>query len=113
MKVKGCENCSNTGYWGRAGIFEFLKITDDIQRLILEKKRFQRHQGSCPKEWYEDPERGWLVEGQTGNDHHLRSLKGDPGGGDPLGGCYKNTPAYRQAGICGFVLILALLDEEG
>jgi general secretion pathway protein E len=38
VNVKGCENCSNTGYWGRAGIFEYLKVTDDIQRLILEKK---------------------------------------------------------------------------
>jgi general secretion pathway protein E len=38
INVRGCENCSNTGYWGRAGIFEFLKTTDDIQRLILEKK---------------------------------------------------------------------------
>jgi general secretion pathway protein E len=38
IEVRGCENCSNTGYWGRVGIFEFLKITDDIQRLILEKK---------------------------------------------------------------------------
>ena len=37
-EVKGCEKCSNTGYWGRSGIFEFLKITDDIQRLILGKK---------------------------------------------------------------------------
>jgi len=36
--VKGCANCSYTGYWGRTGIFEFFKITDDIQRLILEKK---------------------------------------------------------------------------
>ncbi|HUL31893.1 MAG TPA: type II secretion system ATPase GspE [Thermodesulfobacteriota bacterium] len=35
---KGCEKCSNTGYWGRQGIFEFLKITDDVQRLILGKK---------------------------------------------------------------------------
>ncbi len=38
IKVRGCENCSNTGYWGRQGIFEFLKITDEIQRHILEKK---------------------------------------------------------------------------
>jgi general secretion pathway protein E len=38
MNVRGCENCSNTGYWGRAGIFEFLKVTDHIQRLILEKR---------------------------------------------------------------------------
>jgi general secretion pathway protein E len=38
IDVKGCENCSHTGYWGRSGIFEFLKITDDIQKLILGKK---------------------------------------------------------------------------
>ncbi len=36
--MKGCEHCSQTGYWGRSGIFEFLKITDDIQKLILGKK---------------------------------------------------------------------------
>jgi type II secretory ATPase GspE/PulE/Tfp pilus assembly ATPase PilB-like protein len=38
IEVKGCESCSNTGYWGRAGIFEFLIITDEIQKLILGKK---------------------------------------------------------------------------
>jgi general secretion pathway protein E len=38
IDVKGCESCSHTGYWGRLGIFEFLKVTDDIQRLILGKK---------------------------------------------------------------------------
>jgi len=37
-EVKGCDKCSNTGYWGRAGIFEFLRVTDEIQRLILEKR---------------------------------------------------------------------------
>jgi type II secretory ATPase GspE/PulE/Tfp pilus assembly ATPase PilB-like protein len=36
--VKGCDKCSHTGYWGRTGIFELLRITDDIQRLILGKK---------------------------------------------------------------------------
>ncbi len=38
IEVRGCESCSHTGYWGRVGIFEFLKVTDDIQRLILGKK---------------------------------------------------------------------------
>jgi general secretion pathway protein E len=38
FEVEGCEKCSKTGYWGRAGIFEFLEITDGIRRLILEKK---------------------------------------------------------------------------
>ncbi len=37
-EVRGCEKCSNTGYWGRSGIFEFLKITEDIRRFILGKK---------------------------------------------------------------------------
>jgi general secretion pathway protein E len=37
-EVKGCDKCSNTGYWGRAGIFEFLRVNDEIQRLILEKR---------------------------------------------------------------------------
>jgi len=37
-QVRGCERCSHTGYWGRVGIFEFLKISEEIQRLILEKK---------------------------------------------------------------------------
>ena len=37
-EVKGCENCSQTGYWGRQGIFEFLKVTEEIQTLILEKR---------------------------------------------------------------------------
>ena len=37
-EVKGCESCSQTGYWGRQGIFEFFKITDEIQGLVLGKK---------------------------------------------------------------------------
>lgn len=38
IKVNGCVKCSYTEYFGRTGIFEFLKVTDEIQRLILEKK---------------------------------------------------------------------------
>jgi len=37
-EVKGCEKCGSTGFWGRTGIFEFLRVNDEIQRLILEKK---------------------------------------------------------------------------
>jgi len=35
--AKGCEECSNTGYRGRMGIFEFLVVTDPIRRLILRR----------------------------------------------------------------------------
>lgn len=37
-EVKGCESCSQTGYWGRQGIFEFLRVTEEIQTFILEKR---------------------------------------------------------------------------
>jgi general secretion pathway protein E len=36
--VKGCAQCGNTGYWGRVGIYELLQVTEDIQKLILEKR---------------------------------------------------------------------------
>ncbi len=32
---KGCEECNFTGFTGRTGIFEFIKITSEIQELIL------------------------------------------------------------------------------
>lgn len=37
FRGKGCDNCSNTGYFGRIGIFEALYISEKISRLVLEK----------------------------------------------------------------------------
>jgi type IV pilus assembly protein PilB len=34
---KGCDTCSNTGYKGRKGIYELMKITDPIRELINER----------------------------------------------------------------------------
>jgi len=34
-KAKGCIHCSNTGYKGRIGVYEYLKISDAIRELIL------------------------------------------------------------------------------
>ena len=34
---KGCDTCNNTGYKGRKGIYELLKITDPIRELINER----------------------------------------------------------------------------
>lgn len=36
-KGKGCEECGNSGYYGRIGIFEVLPVTDSIAKLILER----------------------------------------------------------------------------
>ncbi len=37
FRGKGCAACNFTGYHGRNGIYEFLPISEEIQRLILEK----------------------------------------------------------------------------
>src|SRR5438046_4160890 len=34
---KGCDACNNTGYKGRKGIYELLKISDPIRELINER----------------------------------------------------------------------------
>ncbi len=31
----GCPKCNNTGYYGRIGIFEILKLTDNIKEMII------------------------------------------------------------------------------
>jgi len=38
FKGKGCEECNNTGYKGRTGIFELLIIDDTIREMILKNK---------------------------------------------------------------------------
>ena len=37
MKGNGCESCKNTGYKGRMGIYEVLKITKTINKIIINK----------------------------------------------------------------------------
>jgi general secretion pathway protein E len=39
---KGCDKCAHTGFYGRAGIFEFLKIDNSIHQLII--KNADAHQ---------------------------------------------------------------------
>ena len=41
FRGRGCEACNNTGYKGRVGIFELLRITDEIQALINQRKPTQ------------------------------------------------------------------------
>lgn len=35
---KGCDECVNSGYRGRIGIYEILEITEDVRNAMLEKK---------------------------------------------------------------------------
>ncbi|MEK6270361.1 MAG: ATPase, T2SS/T4P/T4SS family [Planctomycetales bacterium] len=35
-KGRGCDNCNNTGYRGRVGLYELLSVNDEIKDLIIE-----------------------------------------------------------------------------
>ena len=37
FRGKGCQECGNSGYYGRIGIFEVLPVSDGISKLILER----------------------------------------------------------------------------
>ena len=34
---RGCDRCSETGYFGRVATFEFMKVTEGLQDLIMQK----------------------------------------------------------------------------
>jgi type IV pilus assembly protein PilB len=36
-KAVGCEECNHTGYRGRMGIYEVMRVTDKVKRLIAQK----------------------------------------------------------------------------
>jgi general secretion pathway protein E len=36
-RAHGCEHCSDTGFTGRIGIYEFLRMSDSIRNLVLKK----------------------------------------------------------------------------
>jgi type II secretory ATPase GspE/PulE/Tfp pilus assembly ATPase PilB-like protein len=38
FKGAGCEECRNTGYRGRIGIFELLSLTPELKEMILQKR---------------------------------------------------------------------------
>ena len=37
FRGRGCQLCNNTGYKGRTGIYELLRVTPEIQEMILKK----------------------------------------------------------------------------
>jgi len=38
FKGKGCANCGHTGYHGRMGIFEMMRVTEKVRQLIVDPK---------------------------------------------------------------------------
>ena len=47
---KGCEQCNETGYFGRSSLTEVLVVTDEIRRLILKRAEAQELHRTAAKE---------------------------------------------------------------
>ncbi|MDX5327753.1 MAG: type IV-A pilus assembly ATPase PilB [Marinobacter sp.] len=62
---KGCEKCNN-GYKGRVGIYEVVKITDGIARIIMEEGNSIQIADQCRKEGFNDLHRSGLLKVMKG-----------------------------------------------
>ncbi len=49
---KGCDRCGGSGYKGRVGIYEVVKITPEIQKIIMEDGNSIEIAEACQKEGY-------------------------------------------------------------
>ena len=48
-RAVGCPKCQNTGYRGRVGIFEMIKIDDDVRKMIVSRKDASYIRDACVK----------------------------------------------------------------
>jgi type IV pilus assembly protein PilB len=49
-EAKGCDQCNNTGYKGRIGLFEVLEMSPEIEEMIIEEKSSQDIEAQAVKE---------------------------------------------------------------
>lgn len=68
QRGRGCRHCSQTGYLGRMGIFEYFRMDENVQRLVLERPTAYRlrqaaeHNGMIPLTEFA---RRTVLEGKT------------------------------------------------
>src|SRR6185437_11186286 len=86
-KGKGCETCNGTGYKGRIGCYEVMRLNDDIRDCIARGQstamiRFAaKASGMVP---LKDYSLRLVGKGQTTSDEVIRVTLSDTGGGDTL-----------------------------
>lgn len=77
QKGKGCSKCNNTGFKGRRGIYEVLKITPSIQDAILKNMTAPEIMAIAKKEGYRTMQEvgaDYLKNGELSFDEYQRTL---------------------------------------
>lgn len=77
-RAVGCPTCANTGYHGRAGVYELFEIDDEARRLIHDRaseeilRRAGRANPTAPLRLLREDGLRWLVAGQTSLEELVR-----------------------------------------
>ena len=70
MRPVGCSACAKTGFRGRLGIYEIMPISEEIERMVVERDSSDEHQ-ALGRERRDDPApRGRSGEGPDGRHVH-------------------------------------------
>ena len=74
-KGKGCDECFNTGYRGRSGIFEILEITEPVRKLIAEGKSLSAISKAAKLKTMADRCRTKVKNGEVAAEEFLRAIR--------------------------------------
>ncbi|MCK5556834.1 MAG: Flp pilus assembly complex ATPase component TadA, partial [Candidatus Hydrogenedentes bacterium] len=76
-----CQTCQDSGYYGRTGVFEFLKITDDLRQLIGKKASLTHIKAAARKNkmlYMQENALAKVVQGVTSIQEVIRTFQQDP-----------------------------------
>jgi len=74
----GCDDCNQTGMRGRNGIFEFLRITETLRKLIAERPTTEQIMAAAPSDYHPMRHDGIekILAGMTTPEEVLRVTQG-------------------------------------
>ncbi len=88
--ARGCPECRNEGYVGRTGVFEVIRVSRELRRLIADRSTTRELQEQALREGMLDVRRAALLkvaEGATSMEELMRVIPAEhlfPDGEDPL-----------------------------
>ena len=69
---KGCEQCNNTGYKGRMGIYELLVMNDNLREMVVAEVSLDEFRDACRKYGMRTLRESGLMAIHDGPDHRSR-----------------------------------------
>jgi len=74
-KGEGCDECYNTGYHGRTGIFEILEVTEAVRKLISEGSPLSTISKAAKLKTMADRCRRKMKKGEVSAEEFLRVIR--------------------------------------